>query len=112
MGLLRLQFAVYRYVEGVSGREEKEWMLTDELEGREWGEQVDGRDFVFFQVKFRFVSRLLGGEVDGVMSGLSLQGLDSPGGDYMVVERGGGDVGRLREACVQTYRCIGEWQEV
>ena len=33
MGLLRLQFAVYRYVEGVSGREEKEGMLTDELEG-------------------------------------------------------------------------------
>ena len=67
MGPLRLQFAVYRYVEGVSGREEKEWRLTDELEGREWGEQVDGRDFVFFQVRFRFVSRLLGGEVDGVI---------------------------------------------
>ena len=42
------------------------------------------------------------------MSGFSLQGLDSPGGDYMVVEGGGGDVGRLREACMQTYRCIGE----
>ena len=42
------------------------------------------------------------------VGGLSLQGLDSPGGDYMVVEGGRGDVGRLREACMQTYRCIGE----
>ena len=53
-----------RYVEGVSGRGEEEWRLTDELEGREWGEQVE---FVFFQVRFRFVSWLLGGEVDGVI---------------------------------------------
>ena len=53
-----------RYVEGVSGRGEEEGRLTDELEGREWGEQVE---FVFFQVRFRFVSWLLGGEVDGVI---------------------------------------------
>ena len=56
-----------RYVEGVSGRGEEEWRLTDELEGREWGEQVDEREFVFFQVRFRFVSWLLVGEVDGVI---------------------------------------------
>ena len=95
-----------RYVEGVSGRGEEEWRLTDELEGREWGEQVEGKEFVFFQVSFRLVSRL--GGWCHQMGGLSLQGLDSPGGDYMVVEGGRGDVGRLREACMQTYRCIGE----
>ena len=30
---LLLQFAVCRYVEGVSGRGEEVWRLTDELEG-------------------------------------------------------------------------------
>ena len=40
-----------RYVEGVSGRGEEEWRLTDELEGREWGEQVEGKEFVFSQVR-------------------------------------------------------------
>ena len=39
---------------------------------------------------------------------LSLQGLDSPGGDYLVVDGGRGDLGRLREACGRTHRCIGE----
>ena len=91
---------MYRYVEGVSGREEKEWRLTDELEGREWEEQVDGRDFVFFQVRFRFVSRLLGGEVDGVMSGLSTAGTGLPRwGLY------GGGAGRRRRGETEGGLC-------
>lgn len=36
------------------------------------------------------------------------QGLDSPGGDYLVVEEGRGDPERLEEACRHTHRCIGE----
>ena len=52
---LLLQFAVCRYVEGVSGRGEEVWRLTDELEGREWGEQVEGKEFVFFPVRLVLV---------------------------------------------------------
>ena len=51
---------------------------------------------------------ILVNDVTSHFIGFSRQGLDSPGGDYMVVEGGGGDVGRLEEICRSTYRCIGE----
>jgi len=37
-------------VDGVVGKTEAEWKLSDELEGVEWEEEVEGREFVFFQV--------------------------------------------------------------
>lgn len=37
-------------MDGVVGKTEAEWKLSDELEGVEWEEEVEGREFVFFQV--------------------------------------------------------------
>lgn len=35
------------------------------------------------------------------------QGLDSPGGDYMVVEGGAGNPERMKEVCSHTHHCVG-----
>ena len=71
----------FRYVEGVVGNAEGAWHLSDQFDGFDWEGMVRGKQFVFFQ------------------------GLDSPGGDYLVVE--GGGVERVREACLSTRHCLG-----
>ena len=35
-----------------------------------------------------------------------IQGLDSPGGDYMVVEGGAGNPEWLKEVCSRTHHCV------
>ncbi len=54
--------------------------MSDQFDGFNWEEAVRGRAFVFFQ------------------------GLDSPGGDYLVVE--GRSLEELREVCLSTRHCL------
>ena len=57
---------------------EQEWRLCDDIDGMNWTSVVSGREFVFFP------------------------GLDSPGGDYLVVA----ESGDIRRACLETHHCI------
>ncbi|XP_064405544.1 uncharacterized protein LOC135350619 [Halichondria panicea] len=80
-GYLKLgQNCVERYVQGDVGATEEEWILSDQFDGFNWEEVVRGRPFVFFQ------------------------GLDSPGGDYLVVE--GRSLEELRDVCLSTRHCL------
>ena len=67
-------------MEGVVGNAEEGWHLSDQFDGFDWEGMIRGGQFVFFQ------------------------GLDSPGGDYLVVE--GRGVERVREACLSTRHCL------
>ncbi len=69
-----------RYVQGDVGATEEEWILSDQFDGFNWEEEIRGRPFVFFQ------------------------GLDSPGGDYLVVE--GRSLEELRDVCLSTRHCL------
>lgn len=69
-----------RYVEGETSTAQKEWQLCDHVDGRNWWTETEGRDFVFFP------------------------GLDSPGGDYLVVE--GAEQGRTGEICRHVDHCL------
>ena len=64
------------YKEEQTSASEQQWKLCDLMDGLNWTALVAGREFVFFA------------------------GLDSPGGDYLVVTE------EAREACLQTDHCI------
>lgn len=80
------------------------WQLSDQMDGFDWQQFAAGSPFVFFQVSYlaslvkrRWLTCSLAGT----------QGIDSPGGDYLVVEGGASDVGRLERACSSTHHCLG-----
>ena len=73
--------SLHRYVPGIIGETEKEWILTDQFEGINWKEMIRGKSFEFFE------------------------GLDSAGGDYLVAKNYNAD--ELKEACLNTQHCVG-----
>lgn len=72
------QSCIEKYSTGQSSVVEEEWQLTDSLDGINWKSLVEKREFVFFP------------------------GLDSPGGDYLVVLEGED----VRKACQETDHCL------
>ena len=69
---------VEQHREGMATASEQLWQLCDHMDGVDWAATAAGREFVFFQ------------------------GLDSPGGDYLVVGEGeeAGDVCRHIQHCI------------
>ena len=72
--------ACCRYVEGQESRLEQEWQLSDHVDGVDWWEQTKDKEFVFFP------------------------GLDSPGGDYLLVEGGKGQ--EVAQICRRIQHCL------
>ena len=77
---VKLMIDACRYVEGETSRAQKEWQLCDHVDGRSWWAETEGKDFVFFP------------------------GMDSPGGDYLVVE--GTAQGKAGEVCRHVDHCL------
>ncbi len=72
---------MHRYVPTIVGAAERDWILSDQFDGINWDETIQGASFEFFQ------------------------GLDSPGGDYLMVKDHG--LEELKLACLNTHHCLG-----
>ncbi|CAI8046779.1 UDP-glucuronate 4-epimerase 4 [Geodia barretti] len=78
-GYLRLGRAcVERYRESTPSASQQDWLLADLIDGVDWPALVEDREFVFFP------------------------GMDSPGGDYLIV----GEGLEVEKACRRTPHCL------